>query len=313
LQTTKLLEHLLLQKTKGKKNNMLEARINGNKKFTHLSNLRLWENNPRKLDDADFERLKRQVQNLGQYKPLIVTEDGVIIGGNMRFRAMEALGFTEAWITELGFAQVDLPVGSEGAPRNWRATIDGVIQDKEFESKEQLMLEYALSDNDQAGYYDQQALAELIIPFEDKLGGDYKFELGKPVDMKPFLEQYRGDNTSNGTNAENEEDKDKAIAIILKFTPDQYKDLEPRLRQVKASMLIENNTDLFLRLLASAENGETITTQTTTTVDTSGNSNGNVPDAGVLNVEQGSSLPQPITPEEGANADATPNTDAPTV
>lgn len=70
---------------------MIETSIINGKKYTNNSFLQEWDKNPRDIQEQDFERLKRQLINLGQYKPVVVTEHGIIIGGNMRFRAMKFL------------------------------------------------------------------------------------------------------------------------------------------------------------------------------------------------------------------------------
>jgi hypothetical protein len=104
----------------------------------------------------------------------------------MRLRAMGALGFTEVWITELSFGKVE---GSE--PAKYKALIDGKPQEREYDSVEQIMIEYALSDNDTVGMYDQQALHELISPHANLIPMEnYKLELAPPVALKTFNEDY---------------------------------------------------------------------------------------------------------------------------
>lgn len=57
-----------------------------------ISELKNWDKNPRGIKKDDFERLKKQIQKLGQYKPLLITEDGTVLGGNMRLKAYKELG-----------------------------------------------------------------------------------------------------------------------------------------------------------------------------------------------------------------------------
>ena len=287
---------------------MLEKRISNGKVYTNLSNLHVWEENPRKLDQEDFERLKRQVANLGQYKPLLVTEDGTIIGGNMRFLAFQELGFQDVWITELGFAQVELPVGETGSPTKWKAVIDGKLQDKEYESRDQIMIEYALSDNDQAGYYDETALAQLIHPYQTKIeAGTYKLDLGKPVDMKQFLDQFQ---PVNGNGDETEEDeKSKEIVISIKFTPDQYNEIAPKIDEVKAKLETENMTDLFVRLLNGATFAEVpgeVDNVPSDNLQTNGTGEMPVNDQpqGTVTIEEGSTVETPASNQEPASTDS---------
>jgi len=130
-----------------------------------INKLRNWDRNPRSIDKKDFERLKRQVEKFGVYKPLIATPDGEVIGGNMRLRAIKDLGHTEAWVS--------------------------VITPKTEAEK----IEIALSDNDRAGYYDDDALAELVYEFKDDINlEDYKIDLRMPSGLDELLSNYAPDN-----------------------------------------------------------------------------------------------------------------------
>lgn len=66
-----------------------------------LSTLHGWKDNPRNITTKDYERLKLQIKKLGQYKPILITKDGEVIGGNMRLKAYKELGITDVWVSEL--------------------------------------------------------------------------------------------------------------------------------------------------------------------------------------------------------------------
>jgi DNA modification methylase len=126
-----------------------------------ISKLRNWEKNPRGIKEKDFERLKRQIVRLGQYKPLLITSDGEVLGGNMRLRAYKDLGMTEAWVS--------------------------VVEPKTEAEK----LEYALSDNDRVGYYEDDKLAELLIQYKGEIDlGSYSVDLGRTTDLQTLLDQF---------------------------------------------------------------------------------------------------------------------------
>src|SRR4030042_1796974 len=131
-----------------------------------------WDKNPRGILKADFERLKRQIKRLGVYKPLVVCEDGgkkggrrlVVLGGNMRLLALRELG-----IKEIEVSVVRAPTDKE-------------------------RIDYSLSDNDRAGYYEEEALAELVYPHLQEINlEDFKVGLGKMVDLKDVVERYGPD------------------------------------------------------------------------------------------------------------------------
>ena len=64
-----------------------------------IDKLRNWDKNPRGIKEKDFTRLKEQIKKLGEYKPLLITSDGEVLGGNMRLRAYRDLGKTEVWVS----------------------------------------------------------------------------------------------------------------------------------------------------------------------------------------------------------------------
>lgn len=136
---------------------------NHTREYRHIDTLRNWDKNPRSISENDFKRLISQIKKLGQYKPLIITQDGLVLGGNMRLRAYRELGITEVWVSV-----VDAPTQKE-------------------------MLEYALSDNDRAGQYDEELLAELIMDtkgFDQEL---YRVDLGKLSTIKELLSKFAPD------------------------------------------------------------------------------------------------------------------------
>jgi ParB-like chromosome segregation protein Spo0J len=132
-----------------------------------IDSVKPWEKNPRGIKKADFERLKKQITDLGVYKPLIcVEEDGgyVTLGGNMRIRALKELGMKEVEISVVEAAS------------------------------EAQKIKYALSDNDRAGFYEEQALAELVYPhLEDIDFVEFKIDLGEPLNLKAVVERFGPD------------------------------------------------------------------------------------------------------------------------
>jgi hypothetical protein len=126
-----------------------------------------WDKNPRGILGEDLDRLKRQIVHLGVYKPLVCCKEGkkyIVLGGNMRILALQDLGAQEVEIS---------------------------VVKAETEAKR---LEYALSDNDRAGYYEREQLAELILPhIKDISLADYKVDLGGPVDLQVLIEKFGPD------------------------------------------------------------------------------------------------------------------------
>lgn len=79
----------------------------------NLANLRPAEYNPRvQLQPADpeYQNIKRSIETFGYVDPIIVNQDGTIIGGHQRYNVMKDLGYTEAQVVV-----VDLDKNNEKA------------------------------------------------------------------------------------------------------------------------------------------------------------------------------------------------------
>ncbi len=119
-------------------------------KLVEITTLKEYERNPRNITEDGMNRLKKQIKKLGQYKPLIVTPDGVILGGNMRYKALLELGVEKVWVS--------------------------VVKPKDQNE----MLEYSFSDNDRAGFYDE-GLLEKLLPDFSLDWSDYAVDLMEPT------------------------------------------------------------------------------------------------------------------------------------
>lgn len=97
-----------------------------------ISGLQAWDENPRTITAQEFERLKKHIKRLGVYKPLLINQSNIVLGGNMRLEALKQLGISEVMCSV-------------------------VLTDNKHQ-----MIEYALSDNEQMGATDKEKLAELV-------------------------------------------------------------------------------------------------------------------------------------------------------
>lgn len=67
----------------------------------NLADLRPAEYNPRvQLQPADpeYQNIKRSIETFGYVDPIIINQDGTIIGGHQRYNVMRDLGYTEAQV-----------------------------------------------------------------------------------------------------------------------------------------------------------------------------------------------------------------------
>ena len=126
-----------------------------------LGKLKNWENNPRDISEEAFGDLIAEINELKPYKPLLINEEGIVLGGNMRLRAFRQLGIKEI---ECSVVHADTP---------------------------ELMLKYALSDNDQKGRTDGEKLANLIGNIPDIDLSSYSVHLQEPTNIQDLLDQFK--------------------------------------------------------------------------------------------------------------------------
>jgi hypothetical protein len=132
-----------------------------------ISKLQNWDKNPREIKEKGFENLKKQLlrakEITGEYlfEPLLITPAGIVLGGNMRLRALKALGVKDIWVNIVD-------------PKN-----------------EQDMMALALAANDRAGYYSAEDLLGWIEKYPDFKWGDYSVDLKEPVNLQKLIDHFK--------------------------------------------------------------------------------------------------------------------------
>jgi len=127
--------------------------------YKDISELSNWDKNPRDINDKELARLKLQIQELGIYKPFIILEDGTVIGGNMRLKACRDLGI-----------KGKVPVS--------------IIYPKNEKEK----IQYALSDNDRAGFYIEADVRQLVLDNPDLELTTYSIDLGEQTSLQGLMD-----------------------------------------------------------------------------------------------------------------------------
>lgn len=136
------------------------------KTLAPLSSLGQWAKNPKFIKEENLEKLKTQIKELGVYKPLVVTEDGTILGGNQRYKALMEI-YKDAPDTLVWISIVEAWTDTE-------------------------RLKYCLSDNLSLGEYKREELYEIIKPLSDQqsLFKDYDLEIPNTQAIKDFVDDY---------------------------------------------------------------------------------------------------------------------------
>lgn len=72
-------------------------------KTVKLSEIRSNPDNPRTIKKAQLKKLEQSLKDFPEMmrlRPIVVDEDGVILGGNMRYEALKAQGATEVEVIQ---------------------------------------------------------------------------------------------------------------------------------------------------------------------------------------------------------------------
>ena len=72
----------------------------------NINDIKLNPNNPRFIKDDRYQKLKNSIKDfpkMMKLRPIIIDNDNVIIGGNMRYLVMKDMGYTEipeGWVVK---------------------------------------------------------------------------------------------------------------------------------------------------------------------------------------------------------------------
>lgn len=119
-----------------------------------VSDLKLWDQNPRQIGKAEYERLKKRITERGFHDIIKVDTDNIILSGNQRRRALEELGVKEVWT---------------------------MIPNRELTDEERNAV--ALESNRNDGEWDWDQMANFDLDFLKEMGFDDK-ELAKGLNLQ---------------------------------------------------------------------------------------------------------------------------------
>lgn len=181
-----------------------------------LADLKEWDKNPRKITEANFERLKGRIKARGFHDVLKVDTDNTILSGNMRKRAL----------TELGVEEVDVKYPSRPLTEEERQKV-------------------ALESNFNDGQNDWDMLAN---EFEPELLLDVGFtekDIGLdtlPPDGDPLPGHL--DTYLNGD----------VRQVVLYFNPEEFEYVIPALDEMLKQHEVQDYSQLMLKLLGYVPN-----------------------------------------------------------
>lgn len=143
---------------------MINTVVQDGKTYANINDLLEWSENKelRAVGPDGYRRLKAQIQELGEYKPLLVTVEGIVLGGNTRLKAYKELGYQRLWVS--------------------------VIETK---GKDDL-LKYNLSDNDNVGLYSSDGLANILSEYDLNMA-DYAVDFEEPIVLADITGNTQGE------------------------------------------------------------------------------------------------------------------------
>lgn len=79
-------------------NKMSEKKANTEIKVVKINDIKIHPNNPRIIKDAKYKKLVKSLTDFPEMlhaRPIVVNQEGLILGGNMRYKAAKELGYKE--------------------------------------------------------------------------------------------------------------------------------------------------------------------------------------------------------------------------
>ena len=138
--------------------------------------------NHRNIDEKNYDRLVQQMR-MGDHSTWLITDENMIVDGNMRKKAALDAGWEEVECRVLSFQQ--------DPEKGFYALIDGqVVKDHEvipyyYKTKDDGILAYALSRNGSAGYYNDDLFN--IMPQIDIDWSMFPVEINPPKDIEEIV------------------------------------------------------------------------------------------------------------------------------
>jgi ParB-like chromosome segregation protein Spo0J len=160
-------------------------KVGNNGKYMKLKDIKPNPNNPRVLRDDKFQKLKQSITEFPKMlslRPMVIDENNVVLGGNMRLRALQELGFTdveEAWV---------------------KRSSDLTEEEKK---------RFIIADNVAFGEWDWDTLANDWEVVDLEAWGLEIPQFNQDINLDDFFE-------------ENNEEKEEKFKIILEYTEDDF-------------------------------------------------------------------------------------------
>lgn len=178
--------------------------------IVRVDSLKHWDKNPRIITEEHIARLEYMMRTHQGLEPLLVEEDGTVLGGNARLIALKKMGEAETWAI--------------------------VVQPKDDQER----VEIALEDNDHVGITDKEKLMPLISTLSPEAMGRYSVTFDEGIDIASVMTKF---GPSEGLDPFAGENIEK---IVLIMDPTQYETCLDGLGEVMAKQNIDGDHSLAI-------------------------------------------------------------------
>lgn len=201
------------------------------KEMRPVASLKGWAENPRVVIESDLKRLKTQLGwTKGElFKPIIILEDGTVLGGNQRLKVLKEMGVEKVWVK--------------------------IVHPKNEEEK----IKYGLSDNGRAGAYREEDLRAQVTlaDWDEDMQALFKADTSLPINIPAFLEKRATQTLGKDAEADKDTTKEKMDTylngdqkqVVLFFLEKDREHLESLFSDARAKLGAESNSEVILQLL----------------------------------------------------------------
>jgi hypothetical protein len=169
---------------------MIHTFLENNKLWANTTDLLLFEENPREIKPADFDRLLAQLFELDQYKPSIITPDGILLGGNMRKKGYDfILKMSLPQIVDFFKDHLQQTITEEQAAIHQNKFVKTYVSIVDPQD-EKVRMKYNLSDNDSAGFTVMDLLKKIYAKYDIEWQ-NYSANTAPQKNLKDLFEQFK--------------------------------------------------------------------------------------------------------------------------
>jgi hypothetical protein len=187
-----------------------------------LTEIKSNPNNPRVIKDHKLEKLKKSISEfpkMMELRPMVINEDNIVLGGNMRLKALKDLGYKEV-------------------PEEWVKRASDLTDEE--------TRRFIIADNVGFGEHDWDALAN---EWESAELADWGMDTWQPEESGNWNES---ENFKDLDELDGYLNKETGV-LKLSFLQEQYKEIIQKLDRIQVEEYANDHSEAFLKILEKYE------------------------------------------------------------